>query len=175
MYAEVQHHCSHCSIQALDKIRFIGLTDKEALGTGDLADLDIRIKADAENGVLHITDKGIGMTKQELIRNLGTIAKSGTREFIERMQAGADTGSLIGQFGVGFYSYFLVADKITVASKSNNDTKQWVWESEAGTSFTITEDPKGNTLGRGTRISLHMKEDAKHLLEPSALKALITK
>jgi len=160
---------------ALDKIRFIGLTDKEALGTGDLADLDIRIKADPENGVLHITDKGIGMTKQELIRNLGTIAKSGTREFIERMQAGADTGSLIGQFGVGFYSYFLVADKITVASKSNNDTKQWVWESEAGTSFTVTEDPKGNTLGRGTRISLHMKEDAKHLLEPSALKALIMK
>lgn len=113
----------------------------------------MKIKADKENHVLHITDTGIGMTKDDLIKQLGTIAKSGTSEFFQKM---ADSGStdkasdLIGQFGVGFYSAFLVADRVVVTSKHNDD-EQYVWESDAA-SFSISKDPRGNTLKRGTQI-----------------------
>jgi len=159
---------------ALDKIRFLGLQDVSQLGEGDLARLDIRIRADPETNTLTITDKGVGMTKEELINNLGTIAKSGTKEFIEAVSKNSDT-NLIGQFGVGFYSSFLVADTVTVTSKHNSDDKQWVWESSAAAEFSVTEDPKGNTLGRGTRITLHLKEEAKEYLQPEALKKLVAK
>jgi len=158
---------------ALDKIRFLSLTDKTQIGEGDLTRLDIRIKADKEAGTLTITDKGIGMTKEELITNLGTIAKSGTKEFVEKLVQGADS-NLIGQFGVGFYSYFLVADRVVVQTKHNKD-KQLVWESTANTTFSVAEDPHGNTLGRGTKVTLFMKEDAKYLLEDDTVKALATK
>jgi heat shock protein beta len=111
------------------------------------------------------------MTRQNLVDNLGTIAKSGTSQFLESVQKGGDI-NLIGQFGVGFYSVYLVADRCVVTSKHNDD-KQMVWESASDATFTIAEDPRGDTLGRGTRISLHLKEDAAEFLEESTIKDLV--
>jgi len=112
---------------------------------------------------------GVGMSKADLINNLGTVAKSGTTNFLEAMAEGGDA-NLIGQFGVGFYSAFLVADKVSVTSKCNDDPVQHVWESSADASFTVVEDPRGNTLGRGTRVTLHLKEDAHDYLSEDKLK-----
>merc|ERR1711907_548452 len=112
---------------------------------------------------------GIGMTKADLINNLGTVAKSGTTNFLEAMAEGADA-NLIGQFGVGFYSAFLVADKVSVTSKCNDEPVQHVWESSADASFTVVDDPRGNTLGRGSRVTLHLKEDAHDYLSEDKLK-----
>merc|ERR1712228_770785 len=117
---------------------------------------------------------GIGMSKADLINNLGTVAKSGTTNFLEAMAEGADT-NLIGQFGVGFYSAFLVADKVSVTSKCNDDPVQHVWESSADASFTVVPDPRGNTLGRGSRVTLHLKEDAHDYLSESKLKDVAKK
>merc|ERR1712183_861619 len=118
---------------------------------------------------ISIIDTGVGMTKADLINNLGTVAKSGTTNFLEAMAEGADA-NLIGQFGVGFYSAFLVADKVSVTSKCNEDPVQHVWESSADASFTVVDDPRGNTLGRGTRVTLHLKEDAHDYLSEDKLK-----
>lgn len=142
---------------ALDKIRFQAIRDPSVLEKGPKA-LEILIDVNEEQKTLSITDTGIGMTKDELIENLGRIAKSGTSEFQKMLQSG-DT-NLIGQFGVGFYSAFLVADKVTVISKSNNSTKQYIWISDASQQFTVVEDPRGVTLGRGTSIILHLKDNA---------------
>merc|ERR1711865_763465 len=120
-------------------------------------------------GTISLTDSGVGMSKADLINNLGTVAKSGTTNFLEAMAEGADA-NLIGQFGVGFYSAFLVADKVSVTSKCNDDAVQHVWESSADASFTVVEDPRGNTLGRGTRVTLHLKEDAHDYLSEDKLK-----
>merc|ERR1711964_605260 len=120
------------------------------------------------------SDTGIGMTKADLINNLGTVAKSGTTNFLEALAEGGDA-NLIGQFGVGFYSAFLVADKVTVTSKSADEDAQHVWESTADASFSIVEDPRGNTLGRGSRVTLHLKEDALDFLSESKLKESVTK
>merc|ERR1719478_1754966 len=158
---------------ALDKIRFLSVTDKEALGSGDAQKLDIKIAADKAKDTLSITDRGIGMTKQDLINNLGTIAKSGTSSFLEKLKEGGDI-NLIGQFGVGFYSVYLVADKVTVRTKHNED-KQYIWESTADSSFTIKEDPEGNTLGRGSAITLHLKDDCKEFTEGDKIKELVKK
>lgn len=136
---------------AIDKIRMLSLTDKNVLDTNP--ELNIKIKADKDALMLHITDTGIGMTKQDLINNLGTIAKSGTAEFLTKMQdpsAAQDMNDMIGQFGVGFYSAFLVADKVIVTTK-HNDGNQLIWESDSS-SFSIVDDPRGDTLRRGKRI-----------------------
>jgi heat shock protein beta len=162
---------------ALDKIRFLALTDKNVMG--DLDELEIKIKVDKENRMLHITDTGIGMTKDDLVKYLGTIAKSQTSEFLNRFQEAQESenkqsmSDLIGQFGVGFYSAFLVADKVLVTSKNNNDD-QYIWESDSN-SFIVSKDPRGNTLGRGTTVSLHLKEEAQEFLEESKLKEIISK
>ncbi|KAG6419703.1 hypothetical protein SASPL_116213 [Salvia splendens] len=158
---------------ALDKIRFLSLTDKEILGEGDDAKLEIQIKLDKEKKILSIRDRGIGMTKEDLIKNLGTIAKSGTSAFVEKMQTSGDL-NLIGQFGVGFYSVYLVADYVEVISKHNDD-KQHVWESKADGAFAISEDTWNEPLGRGTEIRLHLREEAQEYLEEHKLKELVKK
>ncbi|KAG2692798.1 hypothetical protein I3843_08G066900 [Carya illinoinensis] len=158
---------------ALDKIRFLSLTDKEILGEGDDAKLEIQIKLDKEKKILSIRDRGIGMTKEDLIKNLGTIAKSGTSAFVEKMQASGDF-NLIGQFGVGFYSVYLVADYVEVISKHNDD-KQYVWESKADGAFAVSEDTWNESLGRGTEIRLHLRDEAGEYLEESKLKELVKK
>lgn len=162
---------------ALDKIRFLALTDSAALGDND--NLDIKIKVDKENMMLHITDTGIGMSKDDMVKYLGTIAKSQTSEFLTKFQDAQTSENknsmtdLIGQFGVGFYSAFLVADKVIVTSKNNQD-EQYIWESDAN-SFITAKDPRGNTLGRGTTVSLHLKPEAKEFLEEAKLREIITK
>ncbi|CAI5448364.1 unnamed protein product [Caenorhabditis angaria] len=160
---------------ALDKIRLLSLTDPEQLR--ETEEMSIKIKADRENRLLHITDTGVGMTRQDLINNLGTIARSGTSEFLSKLMDSATSSDqqsdLIGQFGVGFYAAFLVADRVVVTTK-NNDDDQYIWESDSA-SFTIIKDPRGNTLKRGTQITLYLKEEAADFLEPDTLKNLVHK
>jgi len=159
---------------AIDKIRYESLTDNSS--TGIASTLQISIKADKDQKTLVIEDTGIGMTKEELVKNLGTIAHSGTRAFMEGLKNGSNTDvSLIGQFGVGFYSAFLVADRVHVLSKSFKDGSVHTWESSAGGSFTITEAPRDAMENSGTRITLHLKEDQLKYLEESTIRGIILK
>jgi len=158
---------------ALDKIRFLSITDKEKLK--DKEELEVRIMYDQAAKSITITDSGIGMTKDELVKNLGTVARSGTTNFLSALSEGSADMNMIGQFGVGFYSAFLVADRVRVASKSPDDPVQHIWESQNGQSnFIVAEDPRGNTLGRGTEITLYLKEDAEEYADPKKLKTMVT-
>ncbi|KAK2432102.1 hypothetical protein P8452_45106 [Trifolium repens] len=161
---------------ALDKLRFLSVTEPELMK--DAIDFDIRIQADKDNGIITITDTGIGMTKQEIVDCLGTIAQSGTAKFLKALKdnkgAGGDN-NLIGQFGVGFYSSFLVADRVVVSTKSPKSDKQYVWEGEVNaSSYTISEetDPE-KLIPRGTRLTLHLKRDDKGFAHPERIEKLV--
>jgi len=156
---------------ACDKVRFLAIQNPDYLG--EIKDLEVRIEYDADQKTFTIADTGIGMGKKELIKNLGTIAKTGTTSFIEAISKGSSL-NLIGQFGVGFYSAYLVSNKVVVTSK-NNDDDQHVWISTAGASYTVSKDPRGNTIGRGSRITLHLKEDAYEFYEQEVIKKNIKK
>jgi heat shock protein beta len=157
---------------ALDKARFISVSHPEFLGYN--TELEVKIDFNDRDKTISITDTGVGMTKAELIKNLGTVAKSGTTAFLESMGQNGEQMGLIGQFGVGFYSAFLVANKVTVTSKSNDD-EQHIWTSTADAKFNVVKDPRGDTLGRGTRVTLHLKDDALEYLEQDKIKNLVKK
>ncbi|KAJ8554497.1 hypothetical protein K7X08_025175 [Anisodus acutangulus] len=161
---------------ALDKLRFLGVTEPELLK--DAVDLDIRIQTDKDNGIITIMDSGIGMTHQELVDCLGTIAQSGTAKFLKALKDSKDAGAdsnLIGQFGVGFYSAFLVSERVEVSTKSPKSDKQYVWVGEANAStYTIREetDP-AKQLPRGTRLTLYLKRDDKGFAHPEKIEKLV--
>jgi molecular chaperone HtpG len=152
---------------AIDKLRFRAIREPEL--TADGTPLEIRLIPDAEAGTLTIEDTGIGMTHEELVQNLGTIAHSGSRAFLEQLQSG-DKPSLIGQFGVGFYSAYLVADRVDVVSRAAGHGQAYRWSSDARESFTIEEAQR---VERGTAVVLHLKEEHKKYLEDWELRSLV--
>jgi molecular chaperone HtpG len=158
---------------ACDKLRYEAIAKPERLGDGGA--LTIRIKPDPAAGALTVEDTGCGMDRQELIDNLGTVARSGTRAFIERLAQAQDGAGLIGQFGVGFYSAFMVADRIEVTSRRAGAAEAWVWTSSGGAGFTIApaSEAQSARVARGTEIVLHLKGDAKRYLEPHEIERVV--
>ncbi|MEZ5786805.1 MAG: molecular chaperone HtpG [Xanthobacteraceae bacterium] len=158
---------------ACDRLRYEAIAHPDFLG--DDPELRIRIRPDSEAGTLTISDNGVGMSREELIDNLGTVARSGTRAFLERLTEAKDGASLIGQFGVGFYSAFMVADQITVTSRHAGSAEAWVWRSSGGAGFEIAPAAEEDAarVGRGTEIVLHLKEEAKKYLDPHEIEHVV--
>ncbi|MGP0094921.1 MAG: molecular chaperone HtpG [Xanthobacteraceae bacterium] len=158
---------------ACDRLRYEAIAKPDLLAGADA--LTIRIKPDAETGTLTVTDTGVGMDRQELIDNLGTVARSGTRAFINRLAEAKDGVGLIGQFGVGFYAAFMVADRVEVTSRHAGSNEIWVWRSSGGAGFEIAPASKeqADRLPRGTEIVLHLKDDAKHYLQDYEIERIV--
>ena len=155
---------------ACDKLRYQSLSQPELLG--DDPELKIRILADEAEGLLTITDNGIGMDRDELVENLGTIARSGTSEFLSQLSGEQDQDlKLIGQFGVGFYSVFMVADRVVVQSRKAGAEQGWLWASDGRTGYTVQEAPAGTP--RGISVTLHLKEDAKEFLDGWRIRQIV--
>jgi len=160
------------SSDALDKIRYMSLTKPEVMEKEK--ELKIEIISDPDQKLLIIRDTGVGMTREDLVNNLGTIARSGTKQFMEAIQAGADI-SMIGQFGVGFYSAYLVSERVVVRSKHNDDS-QHVWESTAGGTFRVREDSDSPyQMKRGTEIYLYLKDDCANYSKEKNIKEIVKK
>jgi len=159
---------------ALDKIRMMYLTDEKhpKNDAGEETKFEIKISIDKDKRMIYMIDGGVGMTKDEMKNNLGSLGSSGTQRFLEGMKEGQDS-NLIGQFGVGFYSVFLVSERVKVASKSDASDKQYIWESTGDGSYFLYEDPRGNTLGRGTELMLELKKDADQFLDNEKLKTIV--
>jgi heat shock protein beta len=147
---------------ALNKVKYENQTNPEIMLEGEFSKMDITIIPDEDSGTLAIVDRGIGMNREELITNLGTVAQSGTLKFLLASENNASAQDLIGQFGVGFYSCFLVAKKVVVQSKRYNE-KQYIWTSEGSNGFTVEEDKSGENLGRGTKVTLYMNDEVQYL------------
>ncbi|MBB4424804.1 molecular chaperone HtpG [Bradyrhizobium sp. CIR48] len=158
---------------ACDKLRYEAIASPSLLGEGDA--LTIRIIPNKAAGTLTIADNGIGMERQELIDHLGTIARSGTKAFVSKLKEAKDGLGLIGQFGVGFYSAFMVADRIVVVSRRAGESDVWTWTSSGGSGFEIARagDEEAARLARGTEIVLHLKEDAKKYLESFEIERIV--
>jgi molecular chaperone HtpG len=158
---------------ACDKLRYEAISKPELLAGNDR--LAIRLTPDAKAGTLAIADSGLGMTRQELIDNLGTIARSGTKAFLQGLAEAKDGGGLIGKFGVGFYSAFMVADRIEVTSRRAGSDETWVWRSEGGASFEVApaSEEQASRVPRGTEVLLHLKEDARKYAERFELERIV--
>jgi molecular chaperone HtpG len=154
---------------ACDRLRYLGLTDP-SLTAAD-PELAIVLASDKKTGTLTITDNGVGMNREEMVENLGTIARSGTAQFLEEMENKKDGAGLIGKFGVGFYSAFMVADKVVVETRKAGEDTGWRWVSEGQGEFSIAESDAAPS--RGTRITLHIKKDQKEFLDPTRLRQVI--
>src|ERR1700684_4143305 len=157
------------SSDALDKLRLLTLTDNayKTLPFNPRIDLEL----DEENKTLTIADTGIGMNEEDLVSHLGTIARSGTKNFLSQLSGDARKDmSLIGQFGVGFYSAFMVADRVEVLSRKAGEEQGWRWESDGKGEFTIEPEPN---LKRGTRITLHIREGDEEYLEPHRIREIV--
>src|SRR5262245_39716258 len=161
------------SSDACDKLRYEAIARPELLA--DAGPLAIRIKPDATAGTLTIADTGIGMDRQQLIEELGTIAHSGTREFLSRVSESKDAAGLIGQFGVGFYSAFMVADRIAVTSRHAGSNDVWVWTSTGSEGFAVdpANEEDAKRVARGTEVVLHLKEDSKKYLETHEIERIV--
>lgn len=158
---------------ACDKLRYEAIARPDLLGND--AQLAIHIIADKTAGTLTVADNGIGMSEQELVDNLGTIARSGTRAFLERLAVGSEGASLIGQFGVGFYSAFMVADRIDVVSRRAGEDRTWLWVSDGASGFTLTPalDDLAAKCPRGTRVTLTLKADTRNFLEDGEIERIV--
>ena len=158
---------------ACDKLRYEAIAHPALLG--DDARLAIRIETDKEAGRIVIADNGIGMSESELAENLGTIARSGTRAFMDRLGKDGENSALIGQFGVGFYSAFMVADHIDVVSRKAGENAAWLWSSDGASGYTIEPAPEAYAakVSRGTRITLHLKDDAKNFLDDYEIERIV--
>ena len=156
---------------ALDKLRYEAIAAPDLTADGEPP--RIRIVPDKKAGTLAVVDNGIGMDRQELIDNLGTIARSGTKSFLARLTEAKDGAGLIGQFGVGFYAAFMVADRITVTSRRAGTDEVWTWISSGGNGFDIAPADDAKRIARGTEIVLHLKDDAKKYLETYEIERIV--
>jgi len=157
---------------ACDRLRYEAIANPALIGDGELP--KIRIVPNKKNSTLAIADTGIGMDRQELIDNLGTIARSGTKSFVSRLKEAKDGAGLIGQFGVGFYSAFMVADRIVVTSRRAGTDEVWTWSSSGGSGFEIAPADGAQLAARGTEIVLHLKADAAKYLEAYEIERIVT-